>query len=91
MMIFDEFVRLEPETPEQELWERALQQDSNLALDWLWLATRVDGEKRRYSLERASTIDPLAVRAPRKRRGRLAGILREPGSRRAAEPCAPQT
>ena len=52
-------------TPD-ELLLQGLQEDSNLEMDWLWLATRVgcDGQ-RRYCLRRALTINPESRLAQR--------------------------
>jgi len=89
MKIFDVFVHLERETPDQQIWERALEEDSNLAYDWLWLATQVEGDKRQYALRRACDIDPQAAELSETQRGTLAAMLRLLGPRkRAADPCA---
>jgi hypothetical protein len=39
------------------LWQRALAEDSNLALDWLWLYTQVESdEQRQFCLQKVRTI-----------------------------------
>lgn len=41
----------------QTLWERALAEDSNLALDWLWLYTQVErDEQRQFCLDKVRFI-----------------------------------
>lgn len=81
MKIYDIFVHLE-EQSDPEIWERALRENSNLALDWLWLATLVGGEKRSYSIKRAMEIDPLAADyLPR------SAVASFAGQERTAEPC----
>lgn len=41
------------------IFMRALQEDSNLEMEWLWLATQVvTVAERRYALERALAINP---------------------------------
>jgi hypothetical protein len=45
-----------------ELFVQALRDDSNLALDWLWLANQVMRDWQRcYSRTRALAIDPKSV------------------------------
>lgn len=74
-MLQDQFVRAGP-TIADDLFIQGLQEDSNLEMDWLWLATRVtsDGE-RRYCLQRALAINPESRLA---RRG-LAQLRKHPG------------
>jgi hypothetical protein len=51
----------------------ALREDSNLAMDWLWWATRVTSPAdRRHCLERALRIDPRCDEA----RAELAALSR---------------
>jgi hypothetical protein len=47
-----------------DLFAQALRDDSNLEMDWLWLATRVrtDGQ-RSYCLRRALRINPRSTLA----------------------------
>ncbi len=46
------------------LFQQALRENSNIELDWLWLATRVAREgERRYCLEQALRINPCSVLA----------------------------
>jgi len=61
----DQFVRAEP-TIADDLFIQGLREDSNLEMDWLWLATQVtsDGE-RRYCLQRALAINPGSLLAQR--------------------------
>lgn len=48
------------------LFQQALQEDSNLEMDWLWLATKVSSiAQRRYALERALHINPRSAAAKR--------------------------
>lgn len=50
----------------EQLFVRALCDDSNLEMDWLWLATQVVREhERRYCLERALRINPQSEMAQR--------------------------
>lgn len=58
MKMYDALVHLEHETPNNDPWERAVREDSNRSLDWLWLAVHVEGEKQRLCLRRAREIDP---------------------------------
>jgi hypothetical protein len=45
-----------------DLFALALCEDSNLAMDWLWLADLLDDElERQYCLHRAHYIDPTCV------------------------------
>jgi len=59
-----------------DLFAQALRDDSNLEMDWLWLATKVqtDGQ-RAYCLRRALRINPRSALA---RRG-FAILRRRPG------------
>jgi hypothetical protein len=58
------------------LFLQGLREDSNLEMDWLWLATRVSSDgQRRYCLQRALTIHPESHLA---RRG-LSHLQRHPG------------
>ncbi len=42
----------------QAVWQRALVEDSNRELDWLWLYTQVDtNEQRQISLQKALHIN----------------------------------
>ena len=61
----DQFVRVDSTTSD-DLFLQSLQEDSNLEMDWLWLATQVisDGE-RRYCLQRALAINPGSLLAQR--------------------------
>ncbi len=44
------------------LFSLALREDSNLAMDWLWLANSLEDEQeRQYCLQRAHYIDPACV------------------------------
>ncbi len=44
------------------LFALALREDSNLAMDWLWLASLLEDEQeRQYCLHRAHYIDPACV------------------------------
>src|SRR5215813_11210984 len=46
---------------EDELFYTMMRDDSNLAMDWLWLATQVTtDDRRRYCLRRALLIDPAS-------------------------------
>jgi hypothetical protein len=55
---------------------QAFRDDSNLEMDWLWLATRVESNwLRRYCLQRALLINPYSTLA---KRG-LARLRRQPG------------
>jgi hypothetical protein len=49
-----------------DLFAQALRDDSNLEMDWLWLATKVltDGQ-RAYCLRRAQRINPRSLFAQR--------------------------
>jgi hypothetical protein len=61
--------------PADEL-AQAFRDDSNLEMDWLWLATRVESNwLRRYCLQRALLINPHSALA---RRG-LGQLRRRPG------------
>ena len=60
--------------PDDPLFIQAVFDDSNLEMDWLWLATKVTSDsQRRYSLKRALRINPdseLAKRGLRQLRKR---------------------
>ena len=48
--------------PHSYLFATALREDSNLAMDWLWLASLLEDEQeRQYCLQRAHYIDPACV------------------------------
>jgi hypothetical protein len=52
--------------PINDLFRQALIEDSNLEMDWLWLATRVSSlQQRRFALERALQINPRSELARR--------------------------
>ena len=74
-MLQDQFVRAGP-TIADGLFIQGQREDSNLEMDWLWLATQVtsDGE-RRYCLQRALAINPESRFA---RRG-LVQLRKHPG------------
>lgn len=61
----DQRVQIDTMTPD-DLFLLGLRENSNLEMDWLWLATRVgcDGQ-RRYCLRRALTINPESRLAQR--------------------------
>jgi hypothetical protein len=49
-----------------DLFLQAVREDSNLEMDWLWLATRVSSPaQRRYALRRALRINPHSALARR--------------------------
>jgi hypothetical protein len=49
-----------------EVFARAMREDSNLELDWLWAAVQqTETERRRYCLERALAINPHSQLANR--------------------------
>ena len=49
-----------------DLFSQAVREDSNLEMDWLWLATRVGSSaQRRYALGRALRINPHSAMAKR--------------------------
>lgn len=49
-----------------DLFGQAVQEDSNLEMDWLWLATKVrSNAQQRYALERALRINPRSAMAKR--------------------------
>src|SRR5215470_10608270 len=51
-----------PRRPYSSLFARALREDSNLALDWLYVADKVsDDLEREYCLKRAYYIDPNCI------------------------------
>jgi hypothetical protein len=51
---------------EAELFGLALRNNSNQELDWLWLFMQCDdGDRRRYCLERALSINPQSAIARR--------------------------
>jgi hypothetical protein len=51
--------------------------DSNLALDWLWVAANArTPQERRYCLERARVIDPTSLRLLREGAPRHGRALR---------------
>jgi hypothetical protein len=53
-------------TTDDDPFTQALEEDSNLEMDWLWLATRVTSTaQRRYALERALRINPRSAVAKR--------------------------
>lgn len=54
------------QTASGDLFMQALEEDSNLEMDWLWLATQVTSTaQRRYALERAQQINPRSAVAKR--------------------------
>src|SRR5262249_30607704 len=58
------------------LFAQALRHDSNLAMDWLWLATQLDDEdERQYCMQRAHYIDPNSIAVPHLAPG-LIGLLK---------------
>lgn len=64
-MLQDQFVRADP-TIADDLFIQGLREDSNLEMDWLWLATQVaSDDERRYCLQRALTINPGSLLAQR--------------------------
>src|SRR5215469_6276816 len=49
-----------------DLFRQAMIEDSNLEMDWLWLATQVSSlQQRRFALERALQINPRSELARR--------------------------
>jgi hypothetical protein len=53
-------------TPASPLFAAAVEDGSNLEMDWLWLATQVPaGDERRYCLLRALAINPASQIARR--------------------------
>ena len=53
-------------TTGDDLFRQAVGDDSNLEMDWLWLATQVTSTaQRRYALERALRINPRSALARR--------------------------
>ena len=59
-----------------DLFAQALREDSNLEMDWLWLATKVQTESQRaYCLRRALRINPRSALA----QGGFALLRRRPG------------
>lgn len=74
-MLQDQLLRADP-TIADDLFIQGLREDSNLEMDWLWLATRVTSAgERRYCLQRALAINPESRLA---RRG-LAQLHKHPG------------
>jgi hypothetical protein len=54
------------EATRADLFAQALHEDSNLELDWLWVAAQVTRDvERRYCLQRALTINPHSTIARR--------------------------
>ena len=54
------------EEPINDLFRQAVIEDSNLEMDWLWLATQVNSlQQRRFALERALQINPRSELARR--------------------------
>ncbi len=54
------------EPTSDDIFMQALQEGSNLEIDWLWLATKVSSTaQRRYALQRALRINPRSARAKR--------------------------
>jgi hypothetical protein len=52
--------------PDDPLFIQAIYDDSNLEMDWLWLATQVTSDsQRRYCLQRALRINPHSGPAQR--------------------------
>ena len=71
----DQIVRDEPITS-GDCFIQGLQEDSNLEMDWLWLATKVSSDgQRRYCLRRALAINPESRLAERG----LAQLRKHPG------------
>ena len=55
-----------PGAPPAGLFMQAIYDDSNLEMDWLWLATKVNSNsQRRYALLRALRINPRSGPAKR--------------------------
>ena len=54
------------QAPPDDLFSQGLREDSNLEMDWLWLASRVtDDSQRSYCLRRALAINPESRLAER--------------------------
>lgn len=70
-----------PQHNYSDLFQQALQENSNLVMDWLWYAVNVSSDvERLYCLGRALQIDPRsraandALRAVQSRYGRAAAL-----------------
>ena len=63
--MYDQHIQTDAMTSD-DLFLQGLRENSNLEMDWLWLATRVSSDgQRRYCLRRALTINPESRLAKR--------------------------
>ena len=65
-VVLQELEEISADQSTEDLFAQALRDDSNLEMDWLWLATRMRTDSQRvYCLRRALQINPRSALAIR--------------------------